>query len=149
MRAPWPLSPIRFFGGYATSSWHQPAERCSIDDASDVPAVSERRSGATGSRLRGSLGPFSPNGAPAIQAFIRARGCAPPTVTMHPHTLGMLTRMFVRRKAEKVLSRVLKVAQRREQGLGQGLEDARRKDARRAVKMVTAAEHDCTTIVMI
>jgi hypothetical protein len=31
---------------------------------------------------------------------------------MHPHTLGMLTRMFVRRKAEKVLGTVLKVAHR-------------------------------------
>ena len=75
----------------------------------------------------------------AIQTFIRARGRAPQTVTMHPHTLGMLTRMFVRRKAEKVLGRVLKVAQRQEQGL---------EDARHAVKIVTAAEHDRSTIVM-
>ena len=79
----------------------------------------------------------------AIHAFVRARGRAPQTVTMHPQNLGTVTRMFVRRKAEKVLGRMLKVAQRQELGLKRELEDAQQ-----AVTIVTSDEHDRNTIVM-
>ena len=43
-------------------------------------------------------------------------------VTMHPHTLGLVTRMFVRREVGKVLAEVREVVQREEQVLEQVLE---------------------------
>src|SRR4051812_30945975 len=58
----------------------------------------------------------------AIHAFTEARGCSPQTVTMHPHTLGEVTRLVVRQEAERVLERVREVVQRDERGLEQMLE---------------------------
>ena len=79
----------------------------------------------------------------AIQAFTRARGRAPQTVTMHPQTLGLVTRTFVRREVGKVLAEVREVVQREEQVLEQVLEEAED-----AVTIVTPEEHDRATIVM-
>ena len=91
----------------------------------------------------------SPSGWPreayydAIQAFTRVPGRAPQTVTMHPQTLGLATRMFVRREVGKVLTDVQEVVQREEHVLEQVLEEAQD-----AVTIATPEEHDRTTIVM-
>ena len=79
----------------------------------------------------------------AIQAFTRARGRAPQTITMHPDTLGRVTRMFVRREMETVVDGVREVVHREERVLEQVLEEARH-----AVQIVTPDEHDRSTIVM-
>ena len=79
----------------------------------------------------------------AIQAFTRARGRAPQTITMHPHTLGEVTRLLVRREAEPVLDRVKEVVHREEQALDQALDQAQH-----AVDIVTSDAHDRATIVM-
>ena len=79
----------------------------------------------------------------AIQAFTRARGRAPQSVTMHPQTLGLVTRMFVRREAGKVLAEVREVVRREERVLEQALEKAQD-----MVTIVTPEEHDRATIVM-
>ena len=83
----------------------------------------------------------------AIRTFTRARGRAPQTITMHPHTLGAVTRLVVRREAETVVDRVRTVVHReeqvREEALDQGLEQAQH-----ATNIVTSDAHDRATIVM-
>ena len=79
----------------------------------------------------------------AIRAFTRARGRAPQTITMHPHTLGEVTRMVVRREAETVVDRVRTVVHREEQVLERTLEQALH-----AIDIVTSDAHDRATIVM-
>ena len=79
----------------------------------------------------------------AIRAFIRTRGHAPQTVTMHPLTLDQVTRMVVGREAEQVVDRVREVVHRNEQRLEQVLEEVQH-----AVSVVTSEAHDRATIVM-
>ena len=79
----------------------------------------------------------------AIRAFTRARGRAPQTITMHPHTLGAVTRMAVGREAETIVDRVRAVVHRDEQVLEQVLEEAQH-----AINIVTSDAHDRATIVM-
>jgi hypothetical protein len=79
----------------------------------------------------------------AIQAFTRARGRAPRTITMHPDTLGQVTGMVVRREVEKVVDGVREVVHREEQVVERVLEEVQQ-----AVQIVTSNEHDRTTIVM-
>jgi hypothetical protein len=62
---------------------------------------------------------------------------------MHPQTLGLVTRTFVRQEVGKVLAEVREVVQREEQVLEQVLEEAQD-----TVTIVTPEEHDRATIVM-
>ena len=79
----------------------------------------------------------------AIRAFTQARGRAPQTITMHPHTLGAVTRLVVRREAESVVDGVRTVVHREEQVLERALEQAQH-----AINIVTSDAHDRATIVM-
>ena len=83
----------------------------------------------------------------AIRAFTRARGRAPQTITMHPHTLGAVTRMVVGREAETVVDEVRAVIHRDEQVLEQALEQVL-EQAQHAINIVTSEAHDRATIVM-
>ena len=83
----------------------------------------------------------------AIRAFTRARGHAPQTITMHPHTLGAVTRMVGRREAETVVDRVRTVVHREEQVLEQALDHVL-EQAQHAINIVTSDAHDRATIVM-
>jgi hypothetical protein len=87
----------------------------------------------------------------AIQAFIQARGRAPHSITMHPHTLAAVTRLVVRREAEQVLDGMLEVVHREEEVLEQArehlLEDGPH-PPQDGIAIVTSDEHDQSTIVM-
>jgi len=83
----------------------------------------------------------------AVQAFTRARGRAPQTITMHPHTLGEVTRLVVRREAEPVMDRVRAVVHRDEQVLEQVLDQVL-DHVQHGIDIVTSDAHDRATIVM-
>jgi len=83
----------------------------------------------------------------AIKAFTDARGRVPRTITMHPHTLAAVTRMFVRREVEKVVDGMVAVVHREEQLL-ERVQDALQPAEPDAVTIVTSDQHDRATIVM-
>jgi hypothetical protein len=79
----------------------------------------------------------------AIRAFTQARGRTPQTITLHPHTLGEVTRLVVRGEAETVVDEVRAVVHRDAQVLERTLEQAQH-----AINIVTSDAHDRATIVM-
>ncbi len=79
----------------------------------------------------------------AIREFIRVRGHAPQTVTLHPETLGAVMRTKLLEEVEKAAESVQDVVRHEEQVLQPVLERA--KDG---FRIVTSREHDRDTIVM-
>ena len=79
----------------------------------------------------------------AISAFVRARGRAPQTITLHPETLVAAMHMTVLHEAQKAADVLLDVVHREEQVLQPLLERAEH-----GISVVTTHVHDRDTIVM-
>jgi hypothetical protein len=79
----------------------------------------------------------------AISAFIRARGRAPQTITLHPETLSAAMRMTVVHEAQRAAEEFLDVVRHEEQVLQPILERAKHE-----LSVVTSDVHDRDTIVM-
>jgi len=79
----------------------------------------------------------------AVGAFVRARGCVPQTITLHPETLAAAMRMTVLHEAQKAAEAVLAVVHQEEQVLQPML-----KGAKQDLSVVTSHAHDRDPIVM-
>ena len=79
----------------------------------------------------------------AIAAFVRARGRAPQTITLHPETLAAAMHLTVLHEAQKAAAVVRDVVQREEQLLHPLLERAEH-----GISVVTTHAHERDTIVM-
>ena len=80
----------------------------------------------------------------AIAAFVRARGRAPQTITLHPETLEAAMRTTVLHEAQQAVQVLLDVVRHEEQVLQPMLDRAKN-----GLSVVTTHAHDRDTIVMV
>ena len=87
----------------------------------------------------------------AVQAFVRARGRAPRTITMHPDTFAAAMRETALRGAERAadtLADAVRLGEEAVDWIAEQVVEPALGRAERGLRIATSHEHDRNTIVM-